>query len=162
MCTHLYCEILAGWRWSMTRERGSQNLAGRKWHTLIWTRKSLRCSLKAGMSWFKLNRPVTNTFTWALNKNPTLTWTYDTSDTLKTHSSFSRLLLLLQMWEGRLQQIGHILLHVALIVVRGACVQSDADFTLFHQVKHVGEDGGVHRQTCPAQTTEHPSNTHWI
>lgn len=35
--------------------------------TLICTRKSLRCSLKAGMSWFRLNRPVTNTFTWALN-----------------------------------------------------------------------------------------------
>ncbi len=64
------------------------------------------------------------------------------------------------MWEGRLQQIGHVLLHVALIVARGAGVQSDADFSIFHQVKHVGEDGGVHRQTCPAQTTEHASNTH--
>ena len=36
--------------------------------TLICTRKSLRCSLKAGMSWFRLNKPVTNTFTWALHR----------------------------------------------------------------------------------------------
>lgn len=35
--------------------------------TLICTRKSLKCSLNAGMSWFRLNSPVTNTFTCALN-----------------------------------------------------------------------------------------------
>lgn len=38
-------------------------------HTLIWTRKSLRCSLKAGISWFKLKSPVTNSLTWALTEN---------------------------------------------------------------------------------------------
>ena len=38
-------------------------------HTLIWTRKSLRCSLKAGISWFKLKSPVTNSLTWALTVN---------------------------------------------------------------------------------------------
>lgn len=38
-------------------------------HTFIWTRKSLRCSLKAGISWFKLKSPVTNSLTWALIVN---------------------------------------------------------------------------------------------
>lgn len=36
---------------------------------MIWTRKSLRCSLKAGISWFKLKSPVTNSLTWALTVN---------------------------------------------------------------------------------------------
>ena len=34
--------------------------------TLICTRKSLRCSLNAGMSWSKLNRPSMNNLIWAL------------------------------------------------------------------------------------------------
>lgn len=38
-------------------------------HTLICTRKSLRCSLKAGISWFRLKSPVTNSLTWALRVN---------------------------------------------------------------------------------------------
>lgn len=71
---------------------------------------------------------------------------------LKTQTQCSLLFLLLQMWEGRLQQVGHVLLHVALIVACVACIQSYTDFTLFHQVKHVGEDGGVHRQTCSHKT----------
>lgn len=37
-----------------------------KIHTFICTRKSLRCSLNAGISWFKLKSPVTKSFTWAL------------------------------------------------------------------------------------------------
>lgn len=38
-------------------------------HTFICTKKSLRCSLKAGISWFKLKSPVTNSLTCALRFN---------------------------------------------------------------------------------------------
>lgn len=41
----------------------------RSWQTFIWTMKSLKCSLKAGMSWSRSNSPCTVTFTCALNRD---------------------------------------------------------------------------------------------
>lgn len=56
--------------------------------TLICTRKSLKCSLNAAMSWFKLNRPVTNTFTWALQRKRKQTYSKkgNTNKTRHKHS----------------------------------------------------------------------------
>lgn len=59
--------------------------------------------------------------------------------------------LLLQMGKGRLQQVGNILLNVRLVVRWAGGTKSNADFPLLHQVEHVGQDAGVHGQTC----TEH-------
>lgn len=47
------------------------------------------------------------------------------------------------MGEGRLEQVGHVLLNVALVVLAG-WVEGGADFTLLHQVEHVRQDGRVH------------------
>lgn len=55
---------------------------------------------------------------------------------------------LLQMGEGRLQQVGDVLLDVRLVVGRAAGAQGHADLPLLYQVEHVGQDGGVHGQTC--------------
>lgn len=44
-------------------------LNSRRKPTLICTRKSLKCSLNAGMSWLRLKSPVTKIFTWALQAN---------------------------------------------------------------------------------------------
>lgn len=52
------------------------------------------------------------------------------------------------MGEGRLQQVGDVLLDVCLVVGWTGSAQSNTDLPLLHQVKHVGQDGGVHGQTC--------------
>lgn len=56
--------------------------------------------------------------------------------------------LLLQVGEGRLQQVGNILLDMRLVVGWTGSAQGNADFPLLYQVKHVGQDGGMHGQTC--------------
>lgn len=62
--------------------------------------------------------------------------------------------LLLQVGEGRLQQVGDVLLNVRLIVGWTGGAQSDADLPLLHQVEHVGQDAGVHGQTCTEHTPQ--------
>lgn len=62
--------------------------------------------------------------------------------------------LLLQMWEGRLQQVGDVLLDVCLVVGRTAGAQCDTDLPLLHQVEHVSQDGGVHGQTCTQRSLQ--------
>lgn len=52
------------------------------------------------------------------------------------------------MGKGGLQQVGNVLLDVRLVVGRRSGAQSHTDLPLLHQVKHVGQDGGVHGETC--------------
>lgn len=52
------------------------------------------------------------------------------------------------MREGGLEQVGHVLLDEHLVVGGAGRVQHRRDLPLLHQVEHVGQDGGVHRQAC--------------
>jgi len=61
---------------------------------------------------------------------------------------WNRAYVLLQVGEGRLQQVGDVLLDVRLVVGRAGGAQRHADLPLLHQVEHVGQDGGVHGQPC--------------
>lgn len=51
------------------------------------------------------------------------------------------------MREGRLQQVGHVLLDESLIANRVSWVQGHTDLALLNQIKHVCQDRRVHRQT---------------
>ena len=50
------------------------------------------------------------------------------------------------MGEGRLEQVGYVLLDVHLVGGRGGRAEGRADLTLLHQVEHVRQDGRMHRQ----------------
>lgn len=65
--TDIWSLCFSSWAWRRAVSLSSKNksVESSPANSLICTRKSLRCSLNAGMSWFKLKRPVTNTFTWA-------------------------------------------------------------------------------------------------
>lgn len=51
------------------------------------------------------------------------------------------------MREGHLEQVGDVLLNMELVVGGVGGAQSNADFPFLHQVKHVGQDSGMHGQT---------------
>lgn len=60
------------------------------------------------------------------------------------------------MGEGSLEQVGDVLLDVHLVVGGGAGVERHADLPLLHQVKHVGQDGGVHGEPrCVGRVCHH-------
>lgn len=62
---------------------------------------------------------------------------------------------LLEVREGSLKQVSHILLDEELVVRGVGRVQSCCDLPLLHQVKHVGQNGCVHGQPCRTCSPKH-------
>lgn len=58
------------------------------------------------------------------------------------------------MREGRLEQVGHVLLDESLIANGVRRVQGHTDLTLLNQIKHVSQDRCVHRQTWRTHTPD--------
>ena len=63
------------------------------------------------------------------------------------------------MWESSFEQVGHVLLYEDLVVAGVGGVELGVDLPFLHQVKHVGQDGGMHRQAW-GRGRETPTTRH--